>query len=93
MAPQTIADQAVSAVLQIYNWLTSFLSWMLQQTIFKARPDLADQFASAFSLMISITAVYILLLLVSAFKKIVGVVLAIGWVALILAIALYIARP
>lgn len=93
MSSLTVADQVVSAVLQIYNWLTGFLSTILQQTIFRARPDLADQFASAFSLMISLTAIYVLLLLVSAFKKILVIVLAIGWAALIVAAALYVAKP
>jgi hypothetical protein len=54
---------------------------------------MAKEYGSALTLLISLTAIYILLVFISAFKKILGIIIAIGWLALIAALALRIAAP
>jgi len=87
------ADMIVNGLLTIYNWMVNLITTILQQTILKDNPDMAKQYGSALTLLISLTAIYILLVFISAFKKILGIIIAIGWLALIAALALRIAAP
>lgn len=81
-----VVNMIVQGVLAVYNWLVELLKSLFASTIFKERPDLADKFSSAFTLLIGLTAIYLLLVFVSAIKKIIGYLLLIGWVVLIIAI-------
>jgi hypothetical protein len=89
----SVSDMIVNGLLTIYNWLVNMITTILQQTIIKDNPDMAREYGSALTLLISLTAVYLLLVLVSAFRKILGVIIAIGWLAMIIAIALRIVSP
>jgi hypothetical protein len=53
-------------------------------SIFKADPQLAQEYAQLIGFLIPMTAIYILLVFVSALKKIIGYALAAGWGFLIL---------
>ena len=83
-----VIETAISVILSIYNWLTNTLEGFLSDTIFKARPDLADQFGNAITNMVGFTAIYLLLVAFEAVKKILGYILAIGWILIIAAISL-----
>ena len=61
---------------------------LLAETLFKARPELATQFSGPISMLVTLTALYLLLTFVSAARKAIGVLLAIGWSLLALAIIL-----
>ena len=74
-----IAEQAVNFVYTIYNGLTKALSFLLEQTVFKEYPGLAEFYGQIASFLIAITAVYLILLLVTAAKKVIGLVLILGW--------------
>ncbi len=87
------SDMIVNGLLTIYNWLVNIITTVLQQTIIKDNPDMAREYGSALTLLISLTAIYLLLVLVSAFRKILGVIIAIGWLAIIIAIVLRIVSP
>jgi len=87
------SDMIVNGLLTIYNWLVNIITTILQQTIIKDNPDIAREYGSALTLLISFTAIYLLLVLVSAFRKILGVIIAIGWLAIIIAIVLRIVSP
>jgi len=83
----------VSGLLTIYDWLVNVITTILQQTILKDNPDIAREYGSALTLLISLTAIYLLLVLVSTFKKILGVIIAIGWLVIIIAIVLRLVSP
>ncbi|MEM4798648.1 MAG: hypothetical protein QW713_01345 [Sulfolobales archaeon] len=83
-----IVNNIVSGLLILYNWLVEFIKQMLANTVFKERPDLADRFSTAITLLVSLTALYILLVFVTAIRKIIGILILIGWVLLIAALAL-----
>jgi len=53
-------------------------------SIFKADPQLAQEYAQLIGFLIPMTAIYILLVFASALKKIIGYALAAGWGFLIL---------
>ncbi len=74
-----VAEQAMNFVYTIYNGLTKALSFLLEQSVFKEYPELADFYGQIASFLIAITSVYLILLLVTAAKKIVGLLLIIGW--------------
>lgn len=83
-----IINEAFKLLVYAYNGLVNLLQYLLQETIFKANPALASTYGNAIALLISLTAIYLLLVFVSAFKKIIGILIAIGWVLLIVAIIL-----
>lgn len=91
-AGEATADAVVKALLSLYSWLVNLITGILQQTILKDNPELARDYGSAITLLVSLTAVYLIVVLVSAFRKILGILIAIGWVVLILAIILRIFR-
>jgi len=85
---EATADAIVRALLSLYSWLVSLITGILQQTILKDNPELARDYGSAITLLISLTAVYLIAVLISAFRRILGILIAIGWIVLILAIIL-----
>ncbi|WP_088912494.1 hypothetical protein [Sulfolobus acidocaldarius] len=60
----------------------------LQQSIFKADPQLAKEYATLISWLIPLSAVYIILTLATSFKKILGYAIAAGWIFIILMLIL-----
>jgi hypothetical protein len=82
----------LSAVFNIvyyfFDLIRSFINFIVENTILRGRPDLANSFSSAITLFITVTAIYILLVFVTAAKKAIGIVLLIGWALLILSLIL-----
>jgi hypothetical protein len=62
-----------------FNWLRSMIETLLNITLFKLNPELVNDFASTIALLITLTTIYIILVLISSSKKIIGIVLALGW--------------
>ena len=79
---------AAQALLMLYNWLSLLLRYMLESTIFKEKPSVAREFSEAISILINITAIYIIMTLFEGLKKFLKVLLIIGWGLLTLAIIL-----
>lgn len=75
-------------VARAFRALEDIVSKLLADTLFKAKPELAAQFGGPISLLASLTALYVILTFISAARKAVGIILAIGWVVLIASIAL-----
>ncbi len=71
-----------------FDGLKSIISSLLFQTLLRDRPDIADSFATTISLLVSLTAIYIILVFISSAKKVVGIILALGWVLLLLSIGI-----
>ena len=84
----SLLNYAIKYTEDAYYLLVNFISYMLQTTVFKADPILAAQYGQALTLLISLTAIYIILVFVSSLRKIIGVVIALGWVLVIAAMAL-----
>ena len=82
-----------AALSWVLNFLQNLIMGMLKETIFKSNPDLAVQFSGAISTLTFLTAVYLILVFASSLKKILGYLIAIGWILLILAIVLTLFGP
>lgn len=80
-------------ITRAYRVLEEFIASLLADTLFKTRPELASQFSGPLSLLVSLTALYLLLTLVTAAKRVIGAILIIGWALLMAAIALTVATP
>lgn len=72
-------EKAANFIYVIYDYIRKTIVFLLEKTIFKNNPKLADFYGDVASFLASLTAVYLLLLLVASAKKIIGVVLLLGW--------------
>jgi len=72
-------EKAANFLYIIYDYIRRAIVFLLEKTLFKGNPKLADFYGDVASFLASLTAVYLLLLLVSSAKKIIGVVLLLGW--------------
>jgi hypothetical protein len=72
----------------VYNFLVQLISEALQMSLFKADPQVAQEYAEMIVFLIPMTAIYIMLVIASAFKKILGYALAAGWGFIILMLIL-----
>ncbi len=68
-----------------YDALRSAVGILLKGTVFKANPQPATRYAEGVSILVALTAVYMILEFVSSAKAIVRTVLVLGWVLLIVA--------
>lgn len=72
----------------VFEWIKSAIAMLLNMTLYQVNPDIVDGYASTITLLISFTAIYIILVFVSSAKKILGIILALGWVLLIVSVFL-----
>ena len=73
---------------EVYNFIVQIIANFLQTTIFQQDPKLAMQYATLISWLIPLTAIYVILVFASAFKKILGYAIAAGWGFIILMLIL-----
>ncbi len=84
----TILQYVVEGLLMLYNWLVYIVKYTLEVTVFKENPNLAQKYADAVGILSSITAIYLILIFFETAKKVLKIVLVLGWGLLILAIVL-----
>ena len=84
----TILQYVIEGLLMLYNWLVYIVKYTLEVTVFKENPDLAQKYADAIGILSSITAIYLIFVLFESAKKILKVILVLGWGLLILAMVL-----
>ena len=87
-AGPSMAEMALNFLTTIFRAIKDSLQTILNETIFKSRPDLASFYSDGISLLISLTALFLILEFLSGAKKIMGFVLLAGWVLLVLSIFL-----
>jgi len=83
-----LLEKAANFLYTLYDYVRKAIIFSLEKTIFKDNPGLADFYGDAASFLASLTAVYLLLLLVASAKKIIGVLLLLGWVLFALTIVI-----
>ncbi len=66
-----------------FEYIKDAISALLNMTLFQVNPDLVETFSSTITLLISFTAIYIILVFVTSAKKVLGIILLLGWVLLI----------
>lgn len=81
-------DQAANFLSTLYTYLRDFISTMLEKTLFKENPDLAFFYGDAVALLTSLTALYLVLVLATITRRVIGGILVLGWALLIVSIVL-----
>lgn len=78
-----IIDYVANFLFMIYDYLRKGVAFILEQTIFKADPELADFYGEVATFLASLTAIFIILEVVGASKKVVKLLLIFGWILFI----------
>ena len=78
--------QIINVIYAIYYFIRDLLSKMFEYTIFQGHPEIALLYGDAITILISLTAVYLILELFTAAKKFVRWIILIGWGLLIISI-------
>lgn len=86
-------DQTVNFLYTIYGHIRDLIVSMLKQTVFKGKPGLAFFYGDAVMLLASLTSLYVILELFTSAKKVVKLILALGWGLLIVSIVFKIGVP
>jgi hypothetical protein len=81
-------SQIINLFYLAFDGLKSIMRTIIDQTIFRYRPEVADSFSTTISLLITITAIYLILIFISSAKKVLGIILALGWGLLVVSIVL-----
>ncbi len=76
-----------------YAYLRNLVVYMLEQTVFNGQPELASFYGGAATFLASITALYILISFVTMARRVVMVVLIIGWVLFVVSIVVRTRMP
>ena len=73
-------DRIVNFLYAVYEYIREGIVSLLNQTIFKDNPSLASFYGGVAIFLASLTSIYIILELFSAAKKIMRIILIIGWI-------------
>lgn len=83
-----IIDYVANFLFTIYDYLKKGIVFILEQTIFKTNPQLADYYAEVAAFLASLTAIFIILEVLSVSKKVVKLLLILGWFLFICSIVM-----
>ena len=72
----------------LYQAVRDVIQYIFESTIMKVDPSLAAKYADATTILITITAILIIFEVFTAAKKILRIIVILGWVLLILSIAI-----
>ena len=85
--PPLSPEQIINILYAIYYFIRDVITKLFEYTIFQEKPDLALIYSDAFTILISLTAIYLILEIFTAAKKFVKWILILGWILLIVSIA------
>ena len=77
----------------LYQAVRDVIQYIFESTIMKVDPSLAAKYADATTIMITITAILIIFEVFTAAKKILRILVILGWVLLILSIVIGVLMP
>ena len=84
--PPITTEQLINFIYAVYYFIRNLIMMLLNETIFKGHPAYAASYGDAITLLVSLTALYMILELVSAGKRIIKAILILGWIFLVIAI-------
>jgi len=83
-----VIDSIANFLFTMYEYLKKGIVSILEQTVFKANPQLADYYAEVAAFLASLTAIFIILEVLSVPKKVVKILLILGWILFLCSIAM-----
>ncbi|MEJ2779373.1 hypothetical protein WIW89_00225 [Stygiolobus sp. CP850M] len=81
--PSNFFQEILNLVAQGYNWLVGIIQNILQVTLLKQDPGLANTYANIIAWLIPLTAIYIILTFAEVLRKYLGYIIAAGWIFLL----------
>jgi hypothetical protein len=72
----------------LYRSVRDAVRFILENTLVRANPTIAAKYADIMTLLISLTAILLILELVASAKKVLAVMLVLGWVLLIVSMVM-----
>ena len=85
---EIVASDLLNFIYLIYDALRNGIQTLLEMTIIRASPALAQKYADSLSLLITITAIWLLLEFSTNLKNVIRAVVILGWILLIISIAI-----
>ena len=92
LVPPFQPEQIINFLYAIYYFLRDLMIFLLEKTIFRDYPGYAATYGDAITFLVSITTVYLILERIASSKKVVKIILALGWSLLFIAIAVSLIR-
>ncbi len=83
-----IIDSIANFLFTMYDYLKKGIVFILEQTVFKTNAQLAEYYAEVATLLASLTAIFIILEVLSVPKKVVKILLILGWLLFLFSIAM-----
>ncbi|WP_061992208.1 hypothetical protein [Sulfolobus acidocaldarius] len=81
--PSNLFQQILNYVAQGYDLLVGIIQSILQSTLLKQDPGLANTYANIIAWLVPLTAIYIILTFIEIARKYLGYIIAAGWIFLI----------
>jgi hypothetical protein len=78
--------QVLNFLHYLYGLMRGGIVFLLEQTVFRENEQLAGFYGDVVSFLVSLTVIYLLLLLVNSAKKVIGVILFLGWALFVVAL-------
>jgi len=79
-------DDLVNFFYLLYRAVRAFIQYIFEATIMRADPTLAAKYADATTILITVTAILLVLEVFSAAKKILRILVILGWALLVVSI-------
>jgi len=86
-------EDIVNVFYLVYAAVRSFIQSILETTIFRAEPSLSAKFADALTLLITVTAVWLILEFATGFRKIVRILVLVAWLLFALSVIVSMRAP
>ena len=84
--PELNIQAGVNLLYTVYYLLRQLIAYMLEATLFRTSPEAASLYADAVTLLAVLTLMYVALELFTSAKRIVAILLIVGWGLLIVSI-------
>jgi hypothetical protein len=81
--PSNLFQEILNYVAQAYDWLVGIIQNILQSTLLKQDPGLANTYANIIAWLVPLTAIYIILTVAEVARKYLGYIIAAGWIFLL----------
>lgn len=84
--PTPSPESLLNFLWTIYHYLREAIRFIMVNTVFKATPEVAATYSDICTLLVTLTAIYLILEFLSTARKIVRVILIVSWMLFIVSL-------
>lgn len=74
--------EAMNFAVYLYTTIKDLLLLLLKKTLFRAHPAIIEEYGNVITLLVSVTAGYVVLTTINIGKRLIGWLLLLGWLLL-----------